>query len=99
MTWAVLENCIFYISAMYEFLHSLGHKPAYLSPRRAGGMSAMPTIVSDFAALQRRKCSAKTVVIATQQFSRGRIEWAAGAEALQAIGQRSWAPESACFAV
>ena len=24
------------------------HKPAYLSPRRAGGMSAMPAIVSDF---------------------------------------------------
>ena len=36
----------------------MGHKPADLSPRRAGGMSAMPAIVSDFAAMQRRKCSA-----------------------------------------
>ena len=36
----------------------MGHKPAYPSPRRAGGMSAMPEMVSDFAALQRRKCSA-----------------------------------------
>ena len=30
------------------------HKPAYLNPRWAGGMSAMLAIVSDFAALQRK---------------------------------------------
>ena len=35
----------------------MGHKPAYLSPP-PGGMSVMPAIVSDFAAMQRRKCSA-----------------------------------------
>src|SRR6516225_8632597 len=36
----------------------MGHKPANLSPRRAGGMSAVTARVSDFAAPQRRKCSA-----------------------------------------
>ncbi len=25
----VLENCIFYISPMYEFSHSLGHKATF----------------------------------------------------------------------
>jgi hypothetical protein len=30
---AVLENCIFYISTMYEFSHSLGHlRPSPLAP-------------------------------------------------------------------
>jgi len=37
-------------------LSEMGHKPAYLRPRRAGGMSAMPARVSDFAAPQRKKC-------------------------------------------
>ena len=36
--------------------HTFFHKPAYLNPRWADGMSAMLAIVSDFAALQRRKC-------------------------------------------
>jgi len=40
------------------FMAEMGHKPANLSPRRAGGMSAIHAIVSDFAAMQRRKCSA-----------------------------------------
>jgi hypothetical protein len=43
------------------FMAEMGHKPAYLRPRRAGGMSAMPAIVSNFAAMQRRKCSARAL--------------------------------------
>jgi hypothetical protein len=26
VTWVLLENCIFYILFLYEFLHSLGHQ-------------------------------------------------------------------------
>ena len=36
----------------------MGHKPAYPSARRAGGMSAMPAIVSDFCAVQQLGVSA-----------------------------------------
>ena len=36
---AVLENCIFYIFPMYEFLHSLGQKATW---RTYQAMSAMP---------------------------------------------------------
>jgi hypothetical protein len=36
---AVLENCIFYISPMYEFLHSLGHSRRFRDVRV---MSAYP---------------------------------------------------------
>jgi hypothetical protein len=25
-TWVILEDCIFYIFSLYEFLHSLGHQ-------------------------------------------------------------------------
>ena len=60
-------------------MSAAGHKPAYLSPRRAGGMSAMPAIVSDFAAMQRRKCSAINrhnqqlfdLLISAQEYRRG----------------------------
>jgi hypothetical protein len=38
----------------------MGHKPAYLSPRRAGGMSAMPARVSEFCAVQQLGVSAIT---------------------------------------
>ena len=40
---AVLENCIFYIFPMYEFLHSLGQKPTW---RPISAMSA-PTPKAD----------------------------------------------------
>ena len=57
-----LLHCGISVASAARFMAEMGHKPAYLSPRRAGGMSAMPTIVSDFAALQRRKCSARVRV-------------------------------------
>ena len=37
---ASLENCIFYILPMYEFLHSQGHKPEMLMSEQM--MSALP---------------------------------------------------------
>ena len=30
------------VASATRLMSELGHKPAYLSPRRAGGMSAMP---------------------------------------------------------
>jgi hypothetical protein len=53
-----LLHCGISVASAARFMAEMGHKPAYMSPRRADGMSVMPAIVSDFAALQRRKCSA-----------------------------------------
>src|SRR6516164_6574479 len=41
-----------------RFMAEMGHKPAYLSPRRAGGMSAMLARVSEFCAAQQLEVSA-----------------------------------------
>ena len=51
-------HCGISVASAVRFMAEMGHKPAYLSPRRAGGMSAMPARVSDFAAPQRGRCSA-----------------------------------------
>src|SRR6266404_1006479 len=51
---AVLENYIFYIFPMYEFLHSLGHKRKYSA--RANGVHFTPT--SEHSAAPSDRCSA-----------------------------------------
>jgi len=43
-------------NSIHGLMSARGHKPAYLSTRRAGAMSAMPAIVSDFAALRQKQC-------------------------------------------
>ena len=40
------------------FMAEMGHKPAYLSPSGAGGMSAMTARVSEFCAVQQLEVSA-----------------------------------------
>src|SRR5438552_15587413 len=53
---AVLENCIFYIFPMYEFLHSLVRIPTFASPTHARAIASMRHN-SKTSALLRHQCS------------------------------------------
>jgi hypothetical protein len=43
---AVLENCIFYISTMYEFSHSLGHSRRFPDVRVTFAIMPIAAIIS-----------------------------------------------------
>jgi hypothetical protein len=67
----MIESPVFHKSAMGErWMTALGHKPAYLSPRRPGGMSAVPAIVSDCCiAAKEVRCHERTKTPSTRSAS------------------------------
>ena len=80
---AVLENCIFYISPMYEFSHSLGHSRPGRASSRSSHVRYAPKATIGHLGAECRDVPIPEVTFTIRQF----LHLAAGAGALPALSR------------